>query len=752
MKSFISCLLLILAPFVMSAAGQRLVSPVLDSYRVPDAELITIIKAEDSRDAAPVNALLTNVNTATRYRAALAAGRIGHESSLAALSEMLGDTSVEVRSMAAFAIGELEIPGGSDAILRLLRSPKLPDKVRARGVEAAGKIASANQRHPSYRELGDAILAVLTAEAENPSVQSDEVIQLGITAALRARLEKAGEIVARFLNHSNARIRGDAANTLARLRAKSGLSILRTMILNEPDANARANAARALGAADDRDSLKLLQDTALNDKEQRVRVSAARALAVLKDKSSVDHLIRHGEKLLAAAERSKARQMSQKTELLEIATAIGQLVPNSEDNSAVIFLNKLRMADSFSSAETEIALATVAPKAYVDSRTHTMLGYTDRRVTSAFAQGLAALAASTDESVKSAAIAKLSEYVKGMSTGVRPRYQSEMLKAVPDLQRTNAAFKPDNLDEILRGLLGNDDVNVRTTAAELIGRQPAKPENIDALKKAFSRSMIIDRSSDDAILAIMGSLNRLNKKESVGVLLSALQSHNYLVRRRAFQLLADAELQKDLPGIAVSVADARSKGKDKVLPYTQIAKSRLGQVLNSERDYRRALSRKNGSVQARFVTTKGSFAIELFPEDAPLTVDNFIKLANARYFDGSEVHRVVAHFVMQDGDPTGTGSGGPGHSIRCEINMLPFERGSVGMALSGKDTGGSQWFVDHSPQPHLDGGYTVFGRVNEEGMSTVDNIVRGDKLISVRVIEIASSPVRSRRGTRAGPR
>ena len=95
---------------------------------------------------------------------------------------------------------------------------------------------------------------------------------------------------------------------------------------------------------------------------------------------------------------------------------------------------------------------------------------------------------------------------------------------------------------------------------------------------------------------------------------------------------------------------------------------------------------------------------------------------------------MVPNFVMQDGDPLGNGSGGPGWSIRCEMNMVPFERGVVGMALSGKDTGGSQWFVTHSPQPHLDGGYTVFGRVNETGMKVVDRIVRGDKIVSVRIV------------------
>ncbi len=95
----------------------------------------------------------------------------------------------------------------------------------------------------------------------------------------------------------------------------------------------------------------------------------------------------------------------------------------------------------------------------------------------------------------------------------------------------------------------------------------------------------------------------------------------------------------------------------------------------------------------------------------------------------------MANFVVQDGDPRGDGNGGPGWEIRDEMNTIPYERGAVGMALSGKDTGGSQWFVTHSPQPHLDGGYTVFGRVNETDMKVVDNLVRGDKILSVKIVE-----------------
>ena len=131
-------------------------------------------------------------------------------------------------------------------------------------------------------------------------------------------------------------------------------------------------------------------------------------------------------------------------------------------------------------------------------------------------------------------------------------------------------------------------------------------------------------------------------------------------------------------------------------------------------------------------------------------MDNFIKLAKSGYFNGIAFHRVVPNFVMQDGDPRGDGNGGPGWEIRDEINTAAYERGAVGMALSGKNTGGSQWFVTHSPQPHLDGGYTVFGRVNENDMKIVDNIVRGDKILSVKIVEGKPPQKRQKPGVSKG--
>ncbi|MGI8315417.1 peptidylprolyl isomerase [Halobacillus mangrovi] len=128
--------------------------------------------------------------------------------------------------------------------------------------------------------------------------------------------------------------------------------------------------------------------------------------------------------------------------------------------------------------------------------------------------------------------------------------------------------------------------------------------------------------------------------------------------------------------------------------------------------------------------------IELYDEAAPNTVANFEKLANSEFYDGLTFHRVIPDFVIQGGCPKGNGTGGPGYTIKCETEGNPHkhERGTLSMAHAGKDTGGSQFFVCHSPQPHLDGRHTVFGKV-VEGVDTVDRVRVGDVMQRVRVDE-----------------
>lgn len=130
-------------------------------------------------------------------------------------------------------------------------------------------------------------------------------------------------------------------------------------------------------------------------------------------------------------------------------------------------------------------------------------------------------------------------------------------------------------------------------------------------------------------------------------------------------------------------------------------------------------------------TEKGTINLELFDEAAPNTVKNFVELSEKCFYDGLTFHRVIDDFMIQGGCPNGTGTGGPGYKIKCEINPNKHLAGTLSMAHAGRDTGGSQFFICHSPQPHLDGVHTTFGQTQD--LDVVNAIRKGDKILSVKI-------------------
>ena len=140
--------------------------------------------------------------------------------------------------------------------------------------------------------------------------------------------------------------------------------------------------------------------------------------------------------------------------------------------------------------------------------------------------------------------------------------------------------------------------------------------------------------------------------------------------------------------------------------------------------------------RATLTTSKGDIVLDLQPQHAPKTVNNFVTLARDGFYDGLTFHRVIPNFMIQGGDPTGTGSGGPGYRFEDETqdNPLRHETGVISMANAGPNTNGSQFFITHAPQPHLDGRHTVFGKVTQ-GQDVVDAIQQGDTIDSVAIAE-----------------
>ena len=296
----------------------------MTAAQVPVKTLISITTAEDElRFDKTLADLLAAKDERVRARAALAAGRIGNDSAIAPLAGLLeNDKDSNVRATAAFAIGEIESIIGADVILKILGAVVVPDEVRARAVEAAGRIAAANVKEEKAKQLGAAIIAALESEdLRGSGKQSRLTVLLGITAALRAKPESADVAVAKFLANPDARIRADAANTLARLRAKNSNEKFRSMLQTDADPIVRANAARGLGAGEDKESTDLLITTATTDSDLRVRVNAIRSLGNLKDQKSADRLLESADNLFTAYKKSKFANPTEKNELLEILEA-----------------------------------------------------------------------------------------------------------------------------------------------------------------------------------------------------------------------------------------------------------------------------------------------------------------------------------------------------------------------------------------------------------------------------------------------
>jgi len=219
---------------------------------------------------------------------------------------------------------------------------------------------------------------------------------------------------------------------------------------------------------------------------------------------------------------------------------------------------------------------------------------------------------------------------------------------------------------------------------------------------------------NDARVAILEAAQQLKHPMNLQALSDETRDEDYVVRRKAVELLVQSKFEIATQKISIGKANT---GHDK--KYWQ----RMAQLAESLK-----------LPVAVIHTKKGDIRIELYAQDAPMTVDNFMKLARSGFYDGLEFVRVVPNFVIQAGDPRGDQNGGPGYQIRDEINLRRYQTGTVGMALSGKDTGGSQFFITHAPQPHLDGGYTVFGQVID-GMEAVNRVARGDKIERIEIIE-----------------
>jgi cyclophilin family peptidyl-prolyl cis-trans isomerase/HEAT repeat protein len=637
--------------------------------------------------AADLLKLATDAEPRVRRRAAVAIGRVGLKEGVPALTPLLADTDRDVRQAAAFALGLIGDASASSALLPLLADPD--PMVRGRAAEAVGLLAAQapDSGVGSLAQSAASAVSKMAAEyarsAEVTAMEPDgerwpaapeaEAFKLGIFALVRLRAYDA--LAAAVLDQSGRPVSNwwPVAYALHRVNDPRAAPPLK-LLAQVKGRYTPAFAARGLGGAKDPsagDLLVTMIDTTSRPRE--VVASAIRAIAQL-------GVPQAGGKLAALASDPKMEPNLR----LEAVGALGTLKATEQ----LPYVQDL-ITDEWPAMRAAAlrAAAAIDPDVF----TLTLSGLeTDRHWL-----GRAALAET---------LATLRPEVA--NERLITMLQDEDRRVIPSVLRALVRVKAPGVDNILLTYLKEADYAVREAAASLLA--DLKPQGgLAALREAYTAAL--PDSAYGARAAAMEAVAAYGGAEAIEGVRPALTDKDWAVRVRAAELLTKLEPASDhrleirpAPGTAAAPYDDPQLTAPPYSPHAFIE------------------------------TTKGTIEFELAVIDAPQTTRNFMALVRKGFFNGFEVHRVVANFVVQDGDPRGDGEGGPGYTIRDELNERPYLRGTVGMALSWRDTGGSQFFITHSPQPHLDARYTAFGHV-VNGMDVVDRIQVGDVIQRIRV-------------------
>ncbi|MBS1816427.1 MAG: HEAT repeat domain-containing protein [Acidobacteria bacterium] len=620
--------------------------------------------------------LLRDGEARVRRRAALAIGRSGVAEGVAPLLPVLAsDADPEVRQMAAFALGLIGDRGALDALTAALADPA--PVVRGSAAEALGTIGDATAA-PAIAKVATDVLAsgaLASVPPEDGDGARDTPTAAFKLAVFSLTKLKAYEALAGAVLDGSGQPRTTwwpVAFALQRLEDQRALPAL-LALAKDPQPYTRAFAAKGLGAMKDpRAGAALLPLVA--DANRSVAIDAIRSLARLGERQA-------GAALMKLVQNAKTEPHLR----LEAVTALGSIHVDGVSDTLI---------DVLGDPNPPVRAAAVRAMAQNDP------------------EGFVTVLSGLDPDQHWSVRAALATALGGLTPEAGlPRLRSMLgdaePKVIPAVLAAIARLRPPDAGGILIDHLKSSDVVIRKAAAEGIAAVKP-PDGPAALIDAYQRSL--GDTTYLARAAVLGALAAYGRETATPLLTDALKDKEWAVRYRAAALLAE-------------------------LDTASAARADMRPVPTGQPDAwysRPALVAPPVSTHVYLDTDRGTIQIELAVLDAPITVDTFVRLARGGFFDGVPFHRVVPDFVIQGGDPRGDGEGGPGFTIRDEINQLPYLRGTVGMALDWADTGGSQFFITHSPQPHLDGRYTVFGRVIS-GMEVVDAIEQWDVIRRVRV-------------------
>jgi cyclophilin family peptidyl-prolyl cis-trans isomerase/HEAT repeat protein len=645
--------------------------------------IAALLRMEDGRvlDLRLVERLLRSPTPEVRGRAALAAGRLKDSRTTPLLLGALDDDDATVRARSAFSLG---LGGDSSAVVvEALTRVAMRDAAPAVAAEAAASLGRLAV------EQGRMAIDSALARADAPA----PLRQDALLAAWRLRRDAGTTALAeRHLADPDPETRWRAAYALMRMGGPAAVPVL-IRSLQDPDERVRASAVRGLRAAV-ADSAGLRREAfegalaaAAGDPHGHVRINALRMLPPYQDPARTTPV------LIARLREEDAN----------VAVAAAQALAEAQDPAAAGALRAmvldtsrpdgLRTAALAAWVRIEPASGAPAAAAWADS-SRWLLRYHAARALAAAPWGVGGAT------------------LQRLARDPGPLVAAEALAAMRAAADTAAPPRHIYLEALAAG-----DPLVRAAAALGLARTP-RPADLDPLLNAWERA-----ARDDVSDAAAATVQALGALARAGVPVQ----HAFYLRFGDGGPPRDAALHRmiaeQLPTPPASWGTPATAPEPRAPAfYVDVVRELVAPALAGDMTPGVAIT-----------TPHGEIVLELAAADAPLTVRNFLDLVGRGYYQGTRWHRVVPNFVIQDGDPRGDGSGGPPYEIRDELNLLRYRRGTLGMALSGPDTGGSQFFITHSAQPHLDAGYTIFGRVLD-GMDAVDLVVQEEPILGFRRI------------------
>ncbi len=691
-------------------------------------KLQAIARWEDQRLAPQDSllAMLTEKDAHVRLASVRAAGLIGRDDVLPQMLNALQDQSVTIRAEAAWSLGLLGTPAAAEALQKAATDPR--PKVRLAALAGLAQVPNNGLALMEAATNGDVDEAAVAWDGLRNRVK--DIDHESLLTAIQAGLTRPeGEIHWRVLR-------------CIELAPDSTLTGLMTPFARSDLTQVRVHAYRSLALLDNQAALDAVLEGFQNQKHfrgrdaDRILVSGCRALGRLGHHGMNGEPGKISALLITAAGNSNPHVSATALSAMAQLVAEAPLPPEAAVQESLLPVWRIRMARSARShldrphpgvrAAALGAYAAVRGSGSADDLIAALKGEESPQV---LAAGMRAISRHHPDPARLLVHYAEIDFPTDFGESERPVFHNAMVReaayeGLAHLLKERSELVPDSstgarLESHLYAGLDDEDFVVATTTANLVGDFPCCG-SLSALIRLWKRASGPDRFElRRGVLA--GMKKMLDAEDGPWQGPDSLKTEAAALLRRSFD---STDIRIRLEGRKAAVATKILP--ENLIPTVASLKATLPAVIRDQRQPPLALP--FDAPKVRCITTKGEFVIQLDGKIAPNTCAVFLDLINKGYFDDLTYHRVVPDFVVQGGDPRGDGWGGPGYTIRSEWSRAEYKRAAVGIAHDGKDTGGSQFFVTLSEQPHLNGRYTIFGEVTK-GMEVVDRMEVGDRFL-----------------------